>query len=97
MANSTASEDQYKQLINDMTSQLEEVLDEHVVRKKLDQIEGLTFSETGEIQSIEGDPQEVVQRLVDTFLSLSNEVVVKTLQPLLKQCPWIKVPNIYGN
>jgi hypothetical protein len=97
MSDKSVSKDQYKKLIEEIRSELNQVLDEHVVTKKLSQVEGLSLSETGEITLITDDPQRVVQKLVDTFLRLSNEVVVKTLQPLLKQCPWIRVPSIYGN
>lgn len=87
-----AASNQYHELINDMFSELSEVLDEHVVIKAARNVKGLRISDKGEIEGIEGDPQLVVQGLVDEFIGLSNAVVVKTLQPLLKQCPWIKMP-----
>lgn len=89
-----SSNEQYRQIITDMLKELSEVLDEHVVVKIARNVEGLSIADNGEVQSVQGDPQEVVQRVVDQFVGLSNKVVVKTLQPLLKQCPWIKVPGL---
>ena len=75
-----------------MLAELRQVLDEHVVVKTLSGLPGLKLSEHGEILAIDGDPQEVIQGIVDKFVGLSNILVVKSLQPLLKQCPWIKLP-----
>lgn len=94
MTDTNASQDQYRQIISDMLGELNQVLDEHVVTRVARNVEGLELSETGEITSLNGDPQEIVQNLIDKFVGLSNTVVVKTLQPLLKQHPWIKVPDI---
>ena len=84
---------QYHQLINDMISELSSILDEHVVLRVIREVNGIAVSEEGKVLSLTGDPQEVVQELVNKFLGLSNELVVKTMQPILKQCPWIKIPN----
>ncbi len=94
MADGEFSQDQCKQLAQEMLDKLVEVLDEHVVFKLIKEVPGITISEKAEVLSIDENPQDVIQRLMDKFLSLSNEVVVKTLQPLLTQCPWIKIPML---
>lgn len=83
----------YKQIIKDMLLELNQALDSHVVVKVARKVQGLRISETLDVETLEGDPQAIVQELVDAFVGLSNEVVVKTLRPLLKQCPWIKLPG----
>jgi hypothetical protein len=94
MNDTSAAPDQHHKLIKDMLEELNEVLDEHVVLKVARNVTGLKVTDQCEVESIEGDPQVAVQGLVDEFIGLSNAVVIKTLQPLLKQCPWIKVPMI---
>lgn len=88
----SVSSEQYSRLVNDMLQELNQVLDEYVVVRAARKVAGLKLSDKGEVESIEGDPQAAVQGLVNEIIGLSNAVVVKTLQPLLKQCPWIKVP-----
>lgn len=88
-----SAHDQYRTLVTEMLGELNQALDEHVVRKIAGQVEGLRFGDNGQLQAIEGDPQEVIQDLVDACVGLSNAVVIKTLQPLLKQCPWIRIPG----
>lgn len=90
----TDTNNQYNQLINDMLSELNKVLDSHVVVRIARKVNGLKITDQGEVESVEGEPQAIVQSLVDEFIGLSNVVVITTLQPLLKQCPWIKVPVI---
>jgi hypothetical protein len=92
MSDPSTSPNQYHELINDMLLELKEVLDEHVVVKAARNVIGLKITDDAKVEAIEGNPQAIVQGLVDEFIGLSNAVVVKTLQPLLKQCPWIKVP-----
>lgn len=94
MTDADFSDEQYKKLIQEMLDKLKDVLDEHVVVKIVRDVEGVTVSENGEVLSIEGPPQDIIQRLMDRFLGLSNDVVVKTLQPLLTQCPWIKISTL---
>lgn len=85
---------EYQNLISEMLRELRQVLDEHVLVKTLADLQGLKLSQNGEVLAIEGNPEDVIQGMVDKFVGLSNLVVVKTLQPLLKQCPWIKLPNL---
>lgn len=94
MTDGDFSNDQYMKLIQEMLDKLKDVLDEHVVVKIVKDVEGVTISENGKVLSIEGSHQDIIQRLMDRFLSLSNDVVVKTLQPLLTQCPWIKISKL---
>lgn len=96
MSNGNSSEDQYKKLIEDMLNESRQVLDEHVVNKLVKEVENLTLSDSGEVLSIVGDPQEVIQNLINKFVGLSNEIIIKTLKPLLQQCPWIKIPDVYS-
>lgn len=84
----------YKQIIKDMLIELNQALDPHVVVKVARKVQGLKISDTLEVEALDGDPQTIVQGLVDEFVGLSNQVVVRTLQPLLKQCPWIKLPGV---
>lgn len=93
MASNIDANAQYHQLINDMLSELSSTLDEHVVSKVMRGVKGVTLSDEGKVISLTGEPQEIVQEVVNKFLGLSNELVVKTMQPILKQCPWIKIPK----
>ncbi len=97
MNDNSQSGKQYFPLIEDLLAELSQSLDEHVVAKVVSNVSGLKVSEEGKVLSIEGNPQDIVQELVNKFLGLSNEIVIKTMQPILKQCPWIKISNTDAN
>lgn len=91
------SQEQYKQLIQEMLNELKNVLGEKTVIRLGKEVEGLTLSSSGKVIQFSDDPQETVQKLIDKFVGLSNEIIITGLKPLLKQCPWIKIPNVYAN
>lgn len=90
----TSQRDYYKQVITSILQGLNEILDAQIVKKQLENIKGLKLDENAQVLTIQGDPQKITLEVMDQFISLSNEVVAKTFQPLLKKYPWIKIPKL---
>jgi hypothetical protein len=84
----------YKQVLTTMLQGLSEILDDHIIKEKVKDIKGLKIGANSKIEVLEGNPQKITLEVMDKFIDLSNEVVAKTFQPLLKKYPWIKVPKL---
>lgn len=50
-------------------------------------VAGITVSDDGNVTSLQGNPQLVMQSLIDQFVQLSGLIVKKTMEPLLEAVP----------
>lgn len=50
-------------------------------------VEGLVFSEEGKVTDFTGDPQQILQSLINGYVNLSGLIVRKTIEPLLEKHP----------
>ncbi len=86
-----ASPDDYKNLINDILAKQAVILGQDVVMLKAKNVPGLTVSSDCKVQSIVGDPQVILQKLVDEYIALSGQIVKNILSPVFEKYPEIKV------
>jgi hypothetical protein len=84
-------ENDYKNLINDIISKQTVILGPDIVLLKAKNVPGLKLSSEGIVESITGDPQTVLQNLVDEYISLSGLIVKNILSPVFAKYPDIKV------
>jgi len=52
---------------------------------KAREVPGLEVSDSGSVESISGDSLEVLQNLVDKYVSLSGMIVRKAMEPLIQK------------
>ncbi len=84
--------DQYKQLLTDIIQKQAVILGPQIAILKARNVQGITVDETGSVTNIAAtNPQEIIQKLVDEYVSLSGEIVKKAMEPLLGKYPSIKV------
>jgi hypothetical protein len=86
-----AQETDYKNLINDIIAKQTLVLGPDIVMLKAKNVPGLKLNGAGQVDSIAGDPQAVLQTLVDEYISLSGQIVKNILNPVFAKYPDIKV------
>lgn len=86
-----ASAEDYKNLINDILAKQAVILGQDIVILKARNVAGLTITDDGKVTSIEGDPQEVLQKLVEEYIALSGQIVKNILNPVFQKYPDIKV------
>lgn len=86
-----ASEADYKNLINDILAKQTVVLGQDIVLLKAKNVTGLSLTSEGQVESISGDPEVVLQRLVDEYIALSGQIVKNILSPVFAKYPDIKV------
>lgn len=81
----------YKNLINDIIAKQTVILGSDIVMLKAKNIPGLNFNSEGQVESIDGNPQEVLQNLISEYISLSGQIVKNILNPILAKYPEIKI------
>jgi hypothetical protein len=87
MADST----QYLNLINDIIAKQRLILGPDIVLAKAKNVPGLKINSNGVATSVDGDSQEVLQKLIDEYIGLSGQIVKNILNPVLEKYPDIKV------
>lgn len=86
-----ANESDYKNLINDIIAQQTVILGPGIVLLKARNVKGLNLSDDGKVESIDGDPQIILQNLISEYIALSGQIVKNILTPVFAKYPDIKV------
>lgn len=86
-----ATPEDYKNLINDILAKQAVVLGQDIVMLKAKSVPGLTLTEDGRVSDLSGNPEEVLQKLVDEYIALSGQIVKNILNPVFAKYPEIKV------
>lgn len=81
----------YKNLIGEIILKQVDILGADMAVRKAKNVSGLNVSEEGKVISVDGDPHEILQRLVDEYIALSGEIVKNILGPVFVKYPEIKV------
>ncbi|HLD01461.1 MAG TPA: hypothetical protein VJC10_01165 [Patescibacteria group bacterium] len=92
------------QSVNDYQKVLTEVIKKQIVilgpvitLVKARKVPGLSVSDDGTVTEITGNPQVVMQELVNQFMELSGLIVKKTMEPLLASYPGLSVPGTHAS
>ena len=81
----------YKKLINDIIAKQTIILGPDIVLLKARSVPGLILAKDGMVENIDGDPQAVLQNLIDEYIALSGQIVRNILNPVLAKYPEIKI------
>jgi hypothetical protein len=77
----------YKKLLTEVIQKQMVILGPSIALAKARNVKGLTVGEDGTVVNIDGQPQELIQGLIDQFVQLSGLIVKKTMEPLLSAYP----------
>ncbi|MBU1557690.1 hypothetical protein KKC45_01905 [Patescibacteria group bacterium] len=91
-----ADNEQYKVLLTEIIKKQIVILGPDISVLKARNILGLTVEDDGTVVSIEGDPQEVLQGLIDEYVSLSGLIVKNIVGTIMTKYPGIKI-SVEGN
>jgi hypothetical protein len=86
-----ATPQDYKNLINDILAKQALILGQEIVMLKAKNVAGLKLNSDGKVEGIDGNPEEVLQKLVDEYIALSGQIVKNILNPVFAKYPEIKV------
>lgn len=81
------SDTDYKQLFSALIKKQMLVLGPDITLAKVRNVVGLTVDINGEVQKIDGDPQVLLQSLINQFVELSGMIVKKTMESILTSYP----------
>ena len=77
----------YKKLLTEVIQKQMVILGPSITLAKARNVKGLTVADDGTVVNIVGQPQELIQGLIDQFVQLSGLIVKKTMEPLLSIYP----------
>ena len=77
----------YKKLLTEVIQKQMVILGPSIALAKARNVKGLTVGDDGTVVNIVGQPQELIQGLIDQFVQLSGLIVKKTREPLLSVYP----------
>lgn len=77
----------YKQLFSQLIKKQMLVLGPDITLAKVRNVIGITVDVNGEVQKIDGDPQALLQNLINQFVELSGLIVKKTMESILTSYP----------
>jgi hypothetical protein len=77
----------YKQLFSQLIKKQMLVLGPDITLAKVKNVIGLTVDVNGDVLKMEGDPQQMLQRLINQFVELSGMIVKKTMESILTSYP----------
>lgn len=86
-----ANDSNYANLITEIVRKQMDILGPEIAVRQATNVAGLKIKDTGEVTSINDDPQTVLQKLVDEYISLSGAIVKNVLGPVLAKYPGIKL------
>jgi hypothetical protein len=86
-----ATTEDYKNLINDILAKQAVILGQDIVVLKAKNVPGLTLGADGKVKEVTGNPEEVLQKLVDEYIALSGQIVKNILNPVFAKYPEIKI------
>jgi len=81
----------YKNLITEIIRKQMDILGAEIAISKARNVTGLKLRDDGEVSGISGDPEDILQKLVDQYIALSGEIVKNILGPVFAKYPEIKL------
>ena len=87
MADAASSKKEYINLFNEIIHRQTVVLGPDIAVIIGKKVEGLKFSDEGKVTDYDGDPQQILQMLINGYVNLSGLIVRKTIEPLLAKHP----------
>ncbi len=81
------TDQRYQKLLTEVIKKQIIILGPAISLAKTRNVKGLTVSEDGTVTAISGNPQVIIQQLIDQFMELSSLIVKKTMEPILAGYP----------
>lgn len=85
----TEDRENYKKLLTEIIQKQMVILGPDITLMKARAVPELAVEPNGTVTKIEGNPSEVLRRLIDEYVSLSGLIVKTTMEPLLSKYPEI--------
>ena len=87
------STEDYKSILTEIIKKQAVILGPQIAVLKARNVPGLNVTESGEVTSISGNEKEVLQNLIDQYVSLSGEIVKIAVNSVFAKYPSLKGNN----
>lgn len=84
------NKEDYKRLMTEIISKQAIILGPEIAVMRARGVKGLTVSDDGKVEGIEGDDKEILQRLIDQYVQLSGQIVKATLGSIFQKYPEVE-------
>lgn len=85
--------EEYKKLLSEIIAKQAVILGPDIAVLKARTVTGLEVSNEGQVTNIDGDAKELIQKLVDTYVDLSGQIVKNALGSIFEKYPDISNIN----
>lgn len=82
--------EQYKALMSEVIQKQSIILGPEMAFSRAKGVEGLSLSDDGKVTDIQGDPQTILEKLIDQYVELSGLIVKNALSSVFLKYPTIK-------
>lgn len=83
-----------KRIFSELIKKQMLILGPDITLAKVKNVSGITVDNNGEVQSITGDPQQLLQLLINQFVELSGMIVKKTMESILTSYPGLLLTQV---
>ncbi|MFA5106981.1 MAG: hypothetical protein WC497_01490 [Patescibacteria group bacterium] len=83
-------EQQYKDLLSEIIAKQAIILGPDIAVLKARSVPGIQVTNDGKVTGIDGDPQQLIQQLVDKYVDLSGQIVKNALGSVFARYPGIQ-------
>ncbi len=80
----------YKEVLTEIIKKQIVILGPQIAVLKARNVQGLAVSDDGVVTSISGNEQEVLQKVIDQYVSLSGEIVKNAVNSVFAKYPSLK-------
>lgn len=84
------SREDFQNIISEIIKKQSVILGPQIALLKAKNVPGLKIADDGTVTEIAGKEQEILQRLIDEYVSLSGEIVKNTVNSVFAKYPSLK-------
>lgn len=77
----------FRRVISEIIQKQMVILGPDIALLKARNVEGLSVGSDGIVTNLEGEPSNLLQKLIDEYVALSGLIVRKAMEPLLQKYP----------
>lgn len=81
----------YQELLTQIIQKQIVILGPDIAISQAKSVDGITVSDDGTVTEVGANGQEITQKLIDAYVSLSGLIVKKAMEPLLSKYPSVKI------
>ncbi|MEW6610690.1 MAG: hypothetical protein AB1352_03655 [Patescibacteria group bacterium] len=85
---------EYQNLLTELIKKQIVILGPDIAVMKARNVSGLTVANDGTVTQMSGDPTDLINQLIEQYVSLSGLIVKKAMEPLLSKYPSLTVGKI---